>query len=160
MFIKQKRQHSSSWFQSNTTYLMFCWPCITVYQYNKTNVMHLSFNWLCHNCSFIVIVAQPTDITRTQYTKCRLCSASWGWASDVWNMHRLLILNKLNEKCITLVSLYWQHVSVNWPSSGHVYKTYKQVYAVQIASMHPILSFVKMAWWWSIDWNIIKIKIK
>jgi hypothetical protein len=29
---------------------------------------------------------QPTDITRTQYTKCRLCSASWSWSSNARNM--------------------------------------------------------------------------
>jgi hypothetical protein len=27
-------------------YLMFCWSCIVVYQYSKTNVMHFSFNLL------------------------------------------------------------------------------------------------------------------
>jgi hypothetical protein len=27
-------------------YLMFCWPCIILYQYNETNVRHLSFNLL------------------------------------------------------------------------------------------------------------------
>jgi hypothetical protein len=27
-------------------YLMFCWPCIIVYQYNKINVMHFSFSLL------------------------------------------------------------------------------------------------------------------
>jgi hypothetical protein len=26
--------------------LMFCWPCIIVYQYNETNVMHFSLNLL------------------------------------------------------------------------------------------------------------------
>jgi hypothetical protein len=44
---------------------------------------------------------------RTHYTKCRLCTASWGWASNVRNMKGHSILNKLNEKFITLVSLYW-----------------------------------------------------
>jgi hypothetical protein len=53
------------------------------------------------------ILLQPTDITCTRYTKCNLCSTSWGWSSNVWNMQRHLILNKLNKKCITLVSLYW-----------------------------------------------------
>jgi hypothetical protein len=53
------------------------------------------------------ILVQPTDITRTQYNKCRLWSASWGWASNARNMQRPLVLNKLNRKCITLVSLYW-----------------------------------------------------
>jgi hypothetical protein len=55
-----------------------------------------------------VELVQPTDITHTQYTKCRLCSVSWGWASNARNMQRPLILNKLNKKCITLVSLYWE----------------------------------------------------
>jgi hypothetical protein len=54
-----------------------------------------------------VELVQPTDITRTQYTKCRMCSVSWGWASNARNIYRPLILNKLNKKCITLVSLYW-----------------------------------------------------
>jgi hypothetical protein len=57
--------------------------------------------------SWTSILVQPTDITRTQYTQCRLCSTSWGWASYVRNMYRPLILNKLNKNCITLVSLHW-----------------------------------------------------
>jgi hypothetical protein len=36
--------------------------------------------------SFTAVVAQPSNITRTQYTKCRLCSASWEWASNARNM--------------------------------------------------------------------------
>jgi hypothetical protein len=28
---------------------------------------------------------QPTDINRMQYTKCRLCRASWGWESKARN---------------------------------------------------------------------------
>jgi hypothetical protein len=54
-----------------------------------------------------VKLQQPTDITCTQYTKCRLGSASWGWASNARNMYRSLSLNKPNKKCITLVLLYW-----------------------------------------------------
>jgi hypothetical protein len=36
--------------------------------------------------SFTPILVHPTDLTRTQYSKCRLWSASWGWASNAWNM--------------------------------------------------------------------------
>jgi hypothetical protein len=50
---------------------------------------------------------QPTEITRMQYTKFRLWSASWGWARNAQNMLSPLILNKLNRKCIMLVLLYW-----------------------------------------------------
>jgi hypothetical protein len=84
---------------------MFCWPCIIVYQYNETNVMHFLFNLLrikglylfrallahpqealhkrqlaAPGLEFTPVLVQPTDVTRTQYTKCRLCSSSWGWA--------------------------------------------------------------------------------
>jgi hypothetical protein len=44
--------HDSGYFiklislQIRFTNLMFFWPCITVYQYNKTNVMHFSFNFI------------------------------------------------------------------------------------------------------------------
>jgi hypothetical protein len=128
---------------------MFCWPCIIIYQYSETNVMHFLFtllringlymfrallahpqeslnkrNFVCCVCvmsvgctrigvevrctsgtsyiacvlcqlaapgleysySFTQILVQPTDITSTQYTKYRLCSASWEWASNVRNM--------------------------------------------------------------------------
>jgi hypothetical protein len=30
-------------------------------------------------------LVQSTDITCTQYTRCRLCSTSWGWASNARN---------------------------------------------------------------------------
>jgi hypothetical protein len=102
--------------------IMFCWPCIIVYQYNETNVMHFSFSLLkikslymfralldhpqealkkrhlvycvhvmsdgCTRTEVISnpILVQPTDITRTQYTKCRLFSTSWWWASNARNM--------------------------------------------------------------------------
>jgi hypothetical protein len=56
-----------------------------------------------NNSSSSPILVQPTDTTRTQCTKCRMCSTSWGWASTARNMYRPLILNKLNKKCITLV---------------------------------------------------------
>jgi hypothetical protein len=99
------------------------------YQYSETNVMHILFSvlrikglymfraLLAHpqeavhkrHQDFTPILVQPTDITRTQYTrtKCRLWSASWGWASNDRNMYRALILNKLNKNWIMLVSLYW-----------------------------------------------------
>jgi hypothetical protein len=115
-------------------YLMFCLPCITVYQYSETNVMHVLLTLLrikglnmfrallAHlqealkkrnlvHCVRVMSVGcyqvQPTDTTRTQYNKFRLRCASWRWASNAPNMYIPLILNKLNKKCITLVLLYW-----------------------------------------------------
>jgi hypothetical protein len=37
------------------------------------------------------ILVQPTDITRTQFTECHLCRASWRWASSARNMWRSLM---------------------------------------------------------------------
>jgi hypothetical protein len=90
-----------TWAAIHNVFLMFCWPCTIVYQYNDTTVMHFTFNLLrikglymfrallahpqetlhkrhlvyCvlwHGCSFTATVPQLTDI-RTQYPKCRLC---------------------------------------------------------------------------------------
>jgi hypothetical protein len=100
------------------TDLMFCWPCIIVYQCSETNVMQFLFSLLRIMCLYMFrallahpqealqkrhlvycvrvmsvgctsstsILVQPIDTIRTQYTKCRLCSASWGWASNSRNM--------------------------------------------------------------------------
>jgi hypothetical protein len=117
--------------------LMFCWPCVVVYQYSTTNIMHILFNLLrieglymfrallAHiqeaqhkqklgilcACYFswlhTPILVQPADITHTQYMKCRLCSVFWRWPSNARIMYKPLILNKLNKKCITLVVLHW-----------------------------------------------------
>jgi hypothetical protein len=103
------------------------------HQYSETNVMHILFIWLRIKTLYIfrallahlqealhkqylvycvrVMSVGCTRIggncsqltTRTQYTKCRLCNTSWGWASDAWNTYRALILNKMNKKCIMLV---------------------------------------------------------
>jgi hypothetical protein len=67
----------------------------------------VSVGWTRVGVDSTSILVQPTDITCTQYTKCHLCSNSWGWASDAWNMYRPFILNKLNKTCITLVSVCW-----------------------------------------------------
>jgi hypothetical protein len=100
--------------------LMFCWPCVIVYQYSETNELrffcsllrirglymfralpthpqealhkrHLVYcvrvvSWLHQVWSSTSILVQPTGITRTQYTKCRLWNASWGWAGGARNM--------------------------------------------------------------------------
>jgi hypothetical protein len=43
-------------------------------------------SWLCHDCSFTAIVAQPTDIIHTKFNKCRLCSkhVRGPWFSMSW----------------------------------------------------------------------------
>jgi hypothetical protein len=84
--------------------------CIAVYQYTETKVMHFLFSplrikglymfltllahpqevlykrHLVYCVCFMSSWLQPTDITLIQYTKCRLLSAFWGWASNARNM--------------------------------------------------------------------------
>jgi hypothetical protein len=64
---------------------MFCRPCIKAYQYSETREIHFLSSLLHVSCETPILV-QPADITRTQYTKCRLCGASWGWSSNARNM--------------------------------------------------------------------------
>jgi hypothetical protein len=112
-FTSEFRHADIQFLKQTLRCLMFCWPCIIVYQYNETNVMNFSFNLLrikglymfrallarpqeaLHKRHLVYCVCvmsvgytlvQPTDITRTQYTKCRLWRASWGRASNARNM--------------------------------------------------------------------------
>jgi hypothetical protein len=89
-----------------------------------------------------VELVQPTDITRTKYTKCRLCRTSWGCASDARNILKNLILNKLNKKCITLVSLYWNIIILMgcWHILGCNSSLYfcKQCVQFLISSFRPV----------------------
>jgi hypothetical protein len=96
---------------------MFCWPCIIVYQYTETNVMHFLFSLLRIKSLYMfrallvrtqealnkrqlvycvlraryvnwLYQVQPIDITCMHCTKCRLCVTSWGWASNARNIWR------------------------------------------------------------------------
>jgi hypothetical protein len=103
------------------------------YQCSETNVMHFLFSLLRIKglYMFRVLLAHPQEVLhKRQLVYCvrqlaesglkfhsnpgaanwhnvLLCSASWGWASNTRNIYGPLILNKLNKKCLTLVSLYW-----------------------------------------------------
>jgi hypothetical protein len=48
---------------------MFCWPCITVYQYNETNVMHFSFGLLRIKglYMFRALLAQPQEVLHKRH---------------------------------------------------------------------------------------------
>jgi hypothetical protein len=52
---------------------------------------------------------QTLRARNTTYTKCRLCSASWGWASNAGIMQRHLKTNILNKECVIFNSLYWNY---------------------------------------------------
>jgi hypothetical protein len=49
----------------------------------KLYILHACYvSWLHQDWSGAPILLQLTDITRMQYTKCRYCSPSWGWARN------------------------------------------------------------------------------
>jgi hypothetical protein len=91
--------------QSTVRNLMFCWPCIIVYRYNETNVMHFSFSLLRikNLYMFRALLAHPQEaLHKWHLVYCVRMSVGCATVA----VKRPLILNKLNEKCITLVSLY------------------------------------------------------
>jgi hypothetical protein len=50
-------------------YLMFCWPCIIVQQYNETNVMHFSFSLLRIKdfYMFWALLAHPREVLHKRH---------------------------------------------------------------------------------------------
>jgi hypothetical protein len=127
----------------NIFILMFCWRCIVVYKYSKTNEIHfvysvnyeltastcfkhylLIFRMCLTNGSWYIAApgmefhcnpGQPTDTTRTQYTKCCSFSASWRWESNARNMWRPLIHNKLNTQSAPRCSYYiYFYFNIHW----------------------------------------------
>jgi hypothetical protein len=99
--------HSIYWESTASTclehYLLILMRCYT----------NSSLYIACVSCQLAVARLQcncnpdTTDLTRTKYINCHLCRASWWWTSNARNKWRLLILNILNKKCITLVTLSW-----------------------------------------------------
>jgi hypothetical protein len=50
-------------------YLMYCWPCIIVYQYSETNVMHVSFNLLRNKSLYMcrALLVHPQEVLHKQH---------------------------------------------------------------------------------------------
>jgi hypothetical protein len=73
-------------------YLLFCWPFIILYQYSETNMMHFLFSLLRIKGLYIRSRRYTNDINpgaanwHNTHATYRLCSESWGWASNARNM--------------------------------------------------------------------------
>jgi hypothetical protein len=63
-----------------STNLMFCWPCIIVYQYNKINVMHCLFNLLRIKdlYMFRALLAYPQEALHKRHLVYCMCVISVG----------------------------------------------------------------------------------
>jgi hypothetical protein len=82
---------------------------------------------LCQLAALVLV--QPTDITRKQNTKCRLCGAFWRWASNARNMCRPLIPNT-RTLCCAATQIYnhalhriFSTIDPNWPVTRQVLKS-------------------------------------
>jgi hypothetical protein len=70
---------------------MFCWPCITVYQYNGTNVMYFSLNLLRIKGIYVfrALLAHPQEALYKRHLVCCFRIMSFGWNSNrgIGNWH-------------------------------------------------------------------------
>jgi hypothetical protein len=99
--------------------LLFCRQRIIVYQYSETNLMQFLFSLLRIKGLYIfrALLAHPQEVLQKRHlVHCvRVmsvgCYQVWSGTgvcdiSNARKMKRPLIVYKLNEKCITLFSLY------------------------------------------------------
>jgi hypothetical protein len=65
---------------------MFCWPCITVYQYIETNVIHFLFNLLRIKglYMFQALLAHPQEVLQKRHLL--YCVHVMSVGSDAQNM--------------------------------------------------------------------------
>jgi hypothetical protein len=49
--------------------LIFCWPCIILYKYDETNVMHFSFSWLRTKSLYMfrALLTHPQEMLHKRY---------------------------------------------------------------------------------------------
>jgi hypothetical protein len=99
--VKKSRYRTIFWAN-----LMFCWPCIIVYQYSETNLMHFLFILLRIKglYMFRALLAHPQEALHKKHLVYCVRVMSVGCT-------RIGVV-KLNKKCITLVSLYWHILSI------------------------------------------------
>jgi hypothetical protein len=77
--------------------LMFCWPCITVYQYSETNVMHFLFSLLRIKDRYVLSITCSSSGGTTQMALgiLHVCYVSWphqewsGTSAANWNTHTI-----------------------------------------------------------------------
>jgi hypothetical protein len=74
------RQHDGEGFDSSVKGLMLCWSCIVVYQYSKTNVMHLLLNLLIIKGLYMsrALLAHLQEALRKQHLLYCMCVMSVG----------------------------------------------------------------------------------
>jgi hypothetical protein len=110
-------------------------------QYSKTNVTCFSFcllrikasicfkyYLLCQLATPGLTLVQPTDITCTQCTECRMCSASWFYYTDLlWCMvNKTLSTNNVIDT-VTWRVRYFEQIKKYWESGHKIFFTWQDV---------------------------------
>jgi hypothetical protein len=74
------------------TNLMFCWPCIIVYQYIETNVVHFLFSLLRIKGLYMFrpLLTHPQEVlhSSTWYNACMLCQLAAPGLKWNWHKHK------------------------------------------------------------------------
>jgi hypothetical protein len=93
----------SAW--KRKAYLMFCWPCIIVYQYSETNVMHFLFNLLRIKglYMFRALLSHPQEVLHKRHLVCCVGVMSVGRYQD-WSGTPQLLSTPI------LVAAKWRHL--------------------------------------------------
>ena len=116
--------------------------------YIQHQVYVIEFLWLLASGNEMELVPASKQLAEpVWHTPDTVCTVleSWWWTERPSETCRMLFQNKINLTCCasswfyyrnTTIYIYfmlsWQHVSVGWPQSGHIYKTQNKVHVVQI----------------------------
>jgi hypothetical protein len=97
-----------------SAYTMFCWPCIRVYQYNETNMMHFSFNLLRIKglYMFRALLGHLQEALHKRHLVYCVrvmsvgCCCYQGWNGTEWKVHHVGFIILISLYILTQTSLF------------------------------------------------------
>jgi hypothetical protein len=130
---------------------MFCWPCITVYQYNETNVMHFSLNVLRNKglYMFRALGARPQEALYIwHWVYCLRIMSVGSWNSQLTlysrNIPSAVCVGPLEDEQLMLETCRGHWFSINWvkSASGWFHYTVVLIFFILIKSCVAILQLL------------------
>jgi hypothetical protein len=125
---------------------MFCWPCITVYQYNETNMMHFSFNLLRIKglYMFRALLAHPQEglhkrhLVYCMHTK----SVGCGMVAVKLTLYACSIPNAVyavppEDKQVMLKTCRGPWFSIDWMKSASRWFHYNDILTISLLMLTP-----------------------
>jgi hypothetical protein len=122
---------------------MFCWPCIIVYQYNETNVMHFSFSLLRIKdlYMFRTLLAYSQEVLHKQHSLCcvRVMSVGCG-TSYARSIPSVFCAAPPEGKQVTLKTSRDPWSSINWMKKASRRFHYTELqYCCRLATSYRVL---------------------